>query len=264
MLAELQRRMRVWITAPEGVRAQGDDFGAWLREDARLPAVDRLEIYANAFFFRLHDALLEDHGALASGLGEALFHDLVTAYLLVHPPRHPSLAHAGDALPDYLADAPSAEPFRRACPWAPDLARLEDARLAAFHAADAQPLPRSVLEELPAEAWESLRLRFVPAFRLLALDWPVHALLRAHDAGEPLPEIAPAEVGLAVWRFEERVHYRSVAADEAAALEGAASGASFGAICERVAERTGEAEAPAQAAGWLSRWQAEGLLRLER
>ena len=260
MLAELQRRMRSWIAAPDGVRALADDFAEVLREDARLPAAERLEIYANAYFFRIHDALGEDHGALRAALGEELFHDLVTAYLLVHPPRHPSLAHAGDALPEYLAEAPSAEPFRRACPWAPDLARLEHARLEAFHAADAEPLPRSALERLPPDAWVDLRLVFVPALRSLALGWPVHALLRAHDAGEPAPEIAPAEIALAVWRREERVHYRTLEPAEAQALAQALAGAPFGEICERAAEALGESLAPARAAGWLSRWQAEGIL----
>ena len=261
MLGELQRRMRGWITAPDGVRALDEDFGALLREDARLSAVDRLEIYANAFFFRIHDALLEDHGALAMSLGEELFHDLVTAYLLVHPPRHPSLAHAGDALPDYLAEAPSAEPFRNACPWAADLARFENARLAAFHAADAEPLPRTALETLAPEAWESLALDFVPALEWVECDWPVHRLLRALDAGDPLPEIAPFAVKLLVWRFEERVYYRTVAEDEAAVLAAARDGERFGRLCQRTAERVGEDAAPARAASWLSQWQAEGLLR---
>jgi len=264
MLPELQRRMRAWITAPEGVHALEDDFGVLLREDARLSAADRLGIYANAYFFRIHDALAEDHGALRAALGEELFHDLVTAYLLVHPPRHFSLVHAGDALPDYLAAAPSAEPFRRACAFCPDLARLENARLWAFHAADAQPLLRSDLEQLAPDAWESLRLQLVPAFSLLALAWPVHRILRAHDAGEPLPGIAPAEIPLLVWRFEERVRYRTVDPAEARALALAGAGATFGAICEATAEHAGEDSAPALAAGWLSGWQREGLLHRGR
>ncbi len=262
MLTELQRRMREWITAPDGVRSLDDDFATLLQEDARLPAVDRLEIYANAFFFRIHDALLEDHGALAASLGEELFHDLVTAYLLVHPPHHPSLAHAGDALPAYLADAPSAEPFRRACPWAPDLARFENARVAAFHAADVEPLPRSALETRAPDAWESLTLAFTPSFDLLSGDWPVHALTRAHDAGDPLPEITPAGMWIAVWRHEERVRFRTLDADEAQTVAAARDGATFGMLCEQIAERAGVEAAPARAASWLSQWQAEGWLRL--
>jgi hypothetical protein len=260
MLPELQRRMRAWITAPDGVRTLGDAFGDLLGEDERLPAVDRLEIYANAFFFRILDALRENHGALCAALGEELFHDLVTVYLLVHPPRHYSLTHAGDALPHYLAAAPSAAPFRRACAWAPDLARLEHARLVAFHAADAEPLPRSDLEQLAPEAWEMLRLHLVPSLSLLELAWPVHALMRAHDAGEPPPGIAPAAVHLAVWRFEETVRFRTLDAQEAQALALAGTGATFGAICEATAEHATPAEAPALAAGWLSRWQSAGVL----
>ena len=123
-LSEIQRRLRQLLTAPSGVRAalaevgdpDGSSLGAWLRSDGRLGAVERLEVYANACFGRLHDVLADDHPALAAALGPPAFHDLVRAYLLLHPPRHFSLRHAGDRLPEFLAASPAAQPFRRRCP----------------------------------------------------------------------------------------------------------------------------------------------------
>ncbi len=260
LLSEAQGRLRSWITAPGGVGELKDDFAALLAGDVRADAAARLEIYANAYFFRIHDALCEDHGALRACLGETLFHDLVTAYLLVHPPSHPSLRHAGDHLPDYLARAASAEPFRRACPWAADLAALERACLDAFDAADAAPLPRAALERIAPERWASLRLRFVPALRQLALDWPVRGVLRAHKADTPLPSLEPARGHVCVWRVAERVRHRELLDEEARCLARARAGTRFGELCEELALHIGAEQAPARAAAWLARWQTDGLL----
>ena len=144
-LDELQRRLWRLISAPEGVaealasepEARAPSLSDWIVDDAQLGAARRLEVYANAYFARIHECLARDFAALAAAIGEAGFHDLVTAYLIAHPSRHPSLRFIGAALPDYLADAPQAAPFRRRWPWAADLARLEWALGCAFDAADA-------------------------------------------------------------------------------------------------------------------------------
>ena len=82
-LHEVQRSLRDWITAPEGVAARieerdsalpHDQRGAARREltdlvrgDAALDAIGRLEIYANAYFYRIASVLESDYSALAAG-----------------------------------------------------------------------------------------------------------------------------------------------------------------------------------------------------
>lgn len=268
-LETTQQQLKRLIVAPNGVATALAEAGepaarqlaSLVRSDARLAAVDRLEVYANAYFYRIRDCLIDDFGALHAALGADLFHDLVTAYLLACTPRHPSLRFAGDRLAGYLANAAAAAPFRRALPWAPDLARLEWALIDAFDVADAPVVPRSALAEIAPERWAELRFVLHPSLQLLEVAFPVHASRRAFDREEPAPETLTAEAGsLVVWRNGERPSYREVDALEADGLRILVEGASFGALCVRVAGEKGDDAAPTHAAALLARWQADGLL----
>jgi hypothetical protein len=269
-LAETQRRIGRLLAAPDGVRAalaeegdaEGASLAALLRGDERCAAVARLEVYANAYFQRVHDALAEDYGALAAALGPAWFHDLVTAYLMAHPPAHPSLRFAGAQLGRFLETDAAAAPFRRRFPFAADLARLEWALADAFDAADAEVLGREALAAIPLPDWEALALALHPSVQVLSLDWPVHVLRESFDAGRgaarPPPARAPTAV--LVWRRDERVFFRTAEPVEAELLGAVRAGARFGALCEAAARAVGEAAAPARAAGWLAAWVSAGLL----
>jgi hypothetical protein len=267
-LADTQRRLRELLCAPAGVAAaralaSPDEAAACLAlvRDARgASGVARLEIYANAYFARIRGVLADSFAASEASLGKALFSDLVTAYLLSHPPRHFSIRHVGDALPAFLAHEPGGLPFRRRAPFVADLCALEGARLDAFDAADSPVLQRDALAAHPPERWDGLRVRFVASLRRLWLGWPVERLWAAHEHGEPAPAIAPLAHAACVWRRDERVLHRSLDELEDACLGVALAGGSFGALCERVAVERGDDEAPALAAGLLAGWLDAGLV----
>ena len=103
------------ITAPEGVRPgleglvrRGEAPSSILDEvfagDERLSPADRLDIYANMYFFRLLDCLREDFPKVAAAVGDDRFHNLATDFLLRHPSGHPSLRELGRRLPRFVAD----------------------------------------------------------------------------------------------------------------------------------------------------------------
>ena len=184
----------------------------------------------------------------------------MTAYLLVHPPRHPSLRFAGARLAGFLAAA--AAPFRRRWPWAADLARLEWALVDAFDARDAPPLTRERLARVPLAGWPELRLAFHASVRIMCLAWPVHVTRAGWERGEPPPP--PAGAGatwVCVWRRAERVRYRAVEPLEADVLEAAIAGAPFSALCTRAAQALGDDAAPAFVAERVGRWLGDELLR---
>jgi hypothetical protein len=268
-LAEVQRRLWRLISAPDGVAtalaaeadAGGHGLASWIVDDAQLDAVRRLEVYANAYFQRIHDCLERDFGALAAGIGEAGFHDLVTAYLIAHPSRHASLRFIGAALPDYLADATQAAPFRRRWPWASDLARFEWALGSAFDAADANPLSRQDLALAASDAWDPLVLRFAPAVAVVETEWPVHDAYTTWSAEQALKLGAePRATCICVWRRGETVHHRVLDALEARLLQAAHAGICFGELCALAAEQRGQAHAPTLAAEFLGRWVDDGLV----
>jgi hypothetical protein len=273
-LAAVQHRLWRLIAEPSGVEAalaaEGDADGSQLaglvRGDRGLPPVDRLAVYANAYFARLHDCLREDFGALARALGPAAFHDLVKTYLMMHPPTQPSLRHAGAHLAEHLSTEPFATIFARRCPYAADLARLEWAMTESFYAEDAPVLAREDLQAVAPAEWSSLRFEPAPALRLLTCAWPVHAVRERFDredaeaAWDEAPPLVAEPTYLRVWRLDERVRYRAMTGLELEALGAVWAGEPFAAICDRLASTLGEAEAASQAASLLSSWVSDGIL----
>jgi hypothetical protein len=254
------------ITAPEGVGAAlagapGEPLARALeqtvRGDDRLSAVERLDIYANMYFYRLLDVLKDDYPAVLAVAGDAAFHNLVTDYLLVHFPSHPSLRFAGEHLPAFVATHALAARY----PFLADLACLEWAMVEAFDAADAAILSAADLTPVPAEQWAALRFLPHPSLRTVHSQWRVDRIRRRVDA-EQEPGAADGEaVTIAVWRRGLRVVYRALDAVEASALGRLVNGATFGEACSNVAETMDEADAAERLASGLAGWVEEGLFR---
>jgi putative DNA-binding protein len=262
-LAELQQRLWRLVTAPDGDRSGAD---ALLRGDPTISASDRLSVYANAYFARLHDALRDDFPALARALGAEAFHDLVKTYLMTNPPTRPSLREAGASLPQHLATEPFAGIFARRCEYAADLASLELALAEAFYAPDARAVTHEELAAVPADRWPALRFALAPALRVVRCDWPVHEIRERCDAEQDgamwpaAPALAREPTAVRVFRSSERVRYRVIARDESEALAAAAAGETFAAICECVTAVVGEADAARRSAELLGAWLADGMI----
>jgi hypothetical protein len=234
------------VSAPEGVAQTlgSDDLSFLVRPDLRLGPVERLDIYADMYFYRLRDSLAEDFPKVAARIGPAQFHNLVTDYLLAHPSRHFSLRELGRALPGFLRT----HPLERSSPALADLARLEWARLDAFDDADAQPLTRERLLAKGASAPESFALGLIPSARLLQLD----ACALAHWKGD---SAEPGEtIGVRVWRKGFEVYHRSTPADEEACLHAMASGE---VTLAQLGDMVGDAP---RFASLLELWVRDGLL----
>ena len=267
-LAEIQQRLWRLIAWPEGVRAalqqeppQAPPLETLIKSDERLAAEDRLDVYANAYFYRIHDVLTQDFPTLAGAVGETDFHDLVTSYLAVHPSESPSLRWIGERLPGFLAGHDATASLRSACPFAADLAAYEWATEAVFDATDSQAARREDLAAVAAEDWDALPIRLRPSVRLLQLDWPVQRLRTAQREEQALPDIDLEPTALCLWRHDERVVHRELDGLEDHALRLAELGADFGSLCVAAAEDAGEDEAPSLAAAWLARWVDDGLIR---
>jgi hypothetical protein len=267
-LDSLQHRLWQLITEPSGVLAAlapGEELAALVHGGAAAP-LERVSVYANAYFARLHDCLREDFGATAHALGADAFHDLVKTYLLAQPPGHPSLSHAGARLAVHLATPPFAAIFARCCPYAADLARLEWAIAEAFSARDAPMLAREALVAVAPDAWAELRFEVAPSLQLVDCAWPVQIVRERFEAEaeeaawSEAPVLAAEPTAIRVWRRDERVRYARISALERDALDGIRAGESFAELCERVSAVAGESEAAAQAAAFLASWLADGLL----
>ena len=291
-LRRIQELFWALIAAPQGVRpgmaelrASGQmaagDLSFMIRGDDRLAPEDRLDVYANMYFYRLRDSLAEDFPKVAAIIGGASFHNLITDYLLAHPSRHWSLRYLGVPFAAFLAS----HDLSRSFPFLADLARLEWARIEMFDAADAEVLTR----EAAAAAGPDLHLALVPATTLLPLEWNVAPIWRrlehaaSHDDGggsnsaavtgdaqeefaAPLSVDRPEQqkTSILVWRQGFAVYHRTLPPTESHCLELALrDGVSLPDLCEIL--MGGEAGPDTQVAmqtvaGLLGRWLQDGLV----
>jgi hypothetical protein len=260
-LAELQERFYALVTAPEGVgktlAAAGLDATAaeaLVKGDDRLGAVDRLDVYANMYFFRLLEVLADAYPKVAAALGETAFHNLITGYLEACRPRHPSIAMAGDRLPEFLAG----HPYGAEKPWLVPLARLDRAYAEVFDGPDGETLTLDDVRALPPEQVATLPLKLIPCHRLLLHPIAVDPLWRALEEGEDGEPGEGPEV-LLVWRQDIAVYHRAVEGDEGELLALAAEGTSLQRLCDHVAAPSTE-EAAQQVFHLLARWLSDGLV----
>jgi len=260
-LRALQARFWRHLVHPTGVAAQRDLEGAalhgWLAYDDEDVAVERLDVYANMYFFRIRDILAEDFAAVSATLGPERFHNLATDYLLACPPEDPNIRNVGARLPTFLAghDANTAHPHLA------ELARFEWARLDVFDRADEAPLSAEALAALSPEGWANLELQTISALALERYDHRVHDAWAAAKAGHP-KDPDPTPTTLVVWRKGFRVFHRPVGGAEEAALAAAREGECFASLCEIFVGPEGDINAAAKAAhGALLRWLEEGLIR---
>jgi hypothetical protein len=206
--------------------------------------------------------LRSNYPVLHRVLGDEAFETLALDYLADHPSRSPSIRWFGHALPAWIADRLDADPQALPHPALADLARMEWAIGTSFDAADAEPVRREALAGLAPSLWPALRFAPHPTLRLLSLDWAVEPLWRAltddPDARTEPPD--PRPHALLVWREGLETRWRTLAADEAAALAEALDGLRFDALCGCVAAKAGEAGAAARVAAWLDQWVGAGLL----
>jgi len=215
-----------------------------------------LEVYVDAYWGRLREALSDNYPVLHRALGDDGFRELAVAYLGAHPSHFRSIRWFGDRLAEFIA----AHPAVVSHPALLDIARLDWAMRGAFDAADATPLRAEDLAGIAPDQWPGLRLRLCPAFRLLDLEWGIEALWHAlnddeHAETDEPPRHAHAMI---VWRAGLEIRWRTVGGDEAAALRALAGGASFAELCAAV-EARGSGNA-ASIATLLGQWIMDGLL----
>jgi hypothetical protein len=253
-LRELQLRFAAAL-APIGGRID-PALLALVNGRADLGAVERLEIYADMSRARLVDVLHDDFPRVAAALGDDDFRTLACRYLARHPSAHPSVRHVGHRFADFVAGETVGPPFLG------DLARLEWARAEVFDAPDAEPLRLPDLESVPAAQWPMLRLRLIPACRVIACAWPVHEVWSALDAGATVAELCdrPKATTIRVWREDWSVSHAAMGELERRAFPLLHRGEPFAALCAAL-DADLDAETAARAVGsLLMRWLEDRLL----
>jgi len=149
------------------------------RPDAR-----RFAVYRNNVAVGLIGAIEARYPVARRLVGEEFFRAMARAFIAAEKPLTPVLIHYGDNFPDFVAGFDPA----REIAYLPDVARLENAWVEAYHAAEAPFLTLDALAKIEPKDFGALRFSAHPAARLLRFCHPAASIWAAHQGGaEPRP-----------------------------------------------------------------------------
>lgn len=265
-LRDGQRAFWLAITHPSGVRdhlaaadeATRETFERTFAESEAFSRIDRVDVYAESYYWRLHGVLANEFELVAWWLGPDRFRNLCTDYVWQQPSTEPDLGELGHGLASYIAE----HALGRAHPGLAELAAVERAKSDVFRAADAQSLTADSLRTTAAEAWPALRFGVVPALQRVTTTVDVAGLTRLAEAGESPPSTLPrrsSQAGVIVHRMDFDVRVRALEADEWRVFARLERGETFANLCSSIDAATPE-RAAQRAAHWLASWIAAGLL----
>jgi len=183
---------------PDGLQREREFARALLDADATVPAAlahrngavpaRRFAVYRNNVYAGLINTLEGRFSATAKLVGEAFFRAMSREYVENAPPASAVLFSYGADFADFVSDFPPAS----AVPYLADVARLEWAWHAAYHAADAEPLSQEALTALGARA-EAAAFKLHPSASVVRSDYPVITIWElAMRDGEDEPVRLPA------------------------------------------------------------------------
>lgn len=174
---------------------------------------ERFAIYRSNYVGGLVGALEQTFPVVRLLVGSAYFEALACDYIAAHPPRSPVLARYGKDFASFLSSAPVA----RDVPYVADMAKLEFARLHAWHAADA---PRwDAWSESGIAALLRRRIEQHPSLTVIASPYPIDTLWDVHQLDPPGMVLDWLPRTVAVHRNHEVVVHTLLDASAADALE---------------------------------------------
>jgi hypothetical protein len=164
------------LACPPGLHAwNGSDAGA------------RLAVHRNNVICSLVDALAETFPVVQELVGVEFFRAMAAVFVRQFPPRSRVLAAYGQEFPGFVEQF---EPARSE-PYLADMARLEMARVRAYHAADAAPIASEHVRLALAsgERVAELCVFCHPSVSVVSSRYAVVSLWAAHQDGSDLDAI---------------------------------------------------------------------------
>ena len=276
-LAQIQRWMQSVIMNSAGVidgiasadaQAEIDispaEVETVIQRSAQQTSVERLQIYAGAYYARLLECLRAEFPVMVKAMGEDLFDEFAVEYLRRYPSRSYTLDHLGANFANFLAETrpTSATEDNSWLDFLADLAKLEWNFAEVFDGRGAEQsalLEPEQLLAVSAERWAEASLIPVPCLRILRLDFPVHEYYRALREGEEAIPPARETTWLAISRRNYFVKHHTMTPPEAAILEAIIAGATVGEAIGRAAVEVDVDRFAENLRDWFGAWTANGF-----
>ncbi len=216
-----------------------DRIAAQLRPPGSKQAVQRLDIYRNAYFIRLEEALAHDFPMSARILGQKSFGRLAGEYVLAHPSESPSLRYLGRQFANWLKIYAGAA--------IADLAAIEWAVMQVFDGPDCIPAKSNRMEAFTPNDWAKLNITLLPTLTLLSLTSNADRVWLARGEGGKPQETSSRWI--AVSRGEQfRPRLYTLDAASFSVLNALGKEPRLAVVSERLAQRQDPEKLPQQVA----------------
>jgi hypothetical protein len=223
----------------------------------KVAAVVRLDIYRDAYYLRLLEALTADFPVLHVLMGDEHFDKMGRAYIDAYPSQFRSVRWYGNVMAEYLQGAATYSQY----PALSEMAKFEWLMTEAFDAEDVDVVTLEDMAATPFEKWPEMRFKIHPALRRSSFEWNVLALWKAVQAEEiPTPERAEEKIDWMFWRKNLDVQFCSLSVDEAYVIDAMHAGQSFEEICEGLCEWLEPEQVAMHAASLLKRFVIDELI----
>lgn len=162
----------------------------------------RFAIYRNNVVSSLIDGLATRYPVTQTLVGEEFFRAMASVYVRENPPQSALLMHYGIDFADFIEGFQPASDL----PYLPDVARIENARVKAYHAADIAPISPKTLAAQAIEETDSLLskpLHIHPSVTVLASPYPAWSIWKNHH---DLSELQWSSEEILICRPHDDVH----------------------------------------------------------
>jgi uncharacterized protein (UPF0276 family) len=243
-LAEAQNMMQHAIL--QGAALTADD---WILPKAEFSPTEQLQVYINAYRFRLYDVVAEDYCVLKNYLGDENFEKLLNDFVENVHSNHFNIGRYAAYLPDFIAKHELGNKF------AFELTTLENAISQLADAIETTPLTPEHLQGITPEDLMQMQLSPRLALQLFAFEYPVNDYYGAckDEASPAVP--SPAQTYLCVFRHDDVMWRMDLEEAEyellCALFNGSTIGEALGDLDESIAENL---------SNYFSRWIRNGLL----
>jgi hypothetical protein len=246
----------------------------FVKPNSRLTSVERLEIYARSYWFRVLDCLYDDYPGVRAILGDRRFMKLATAFLAQCPSESFSLRNLGSRLPRFILDNPAYSAPRTAL--LADMAHFEWAQVVAF---DGHALPLLTEDDI-LDAGPRLRVGLQPYLTVMECSYPVDEFalaLKKRDAalrGEASNALSAMPSGrtaarprlprakriwVAVHRQQNNLFFKRLDPEAYAILTALRGGRTLSAACASALRESNPAiDWATRVREWFQNWQSLG------
>lgn len=171
---------------------------------------DRLSVYAEGYFARILESLESDFERVRLILGEFAFQKLVVDYLKVFPSRTTNIGEIGKYLAEFITDYDELKDIK----YLSELAAFEWKMIEVFYSKDSKVFDPAILDKIPENAWETIRINFDSSVVAVDSIWPLDLFWDLQEL--PVHEFIPLPMPhtFIFWRKDGVVHFRKSTAVE--------------------------------------------------